>query len=283
MGFNVGGALGGVGGVISDAAKGVGGAVGDVWHGVTDALGMNPYKADQYTYNDKAFRADTGFQSNLWNQLNNAKNTQVPAAYIQQGAQDQFRNQQQTLAQALLAQSQGQGPSLAQSQLQQATDRNLQQALALQASQRCASAGQGLRNIGMQAANINQQAAQQSAALRMQEQMAAQQQLGGVLESGRGQDIGLAVNQAQLNQQAQIQQAQLQAQQAQAYMQMLQQQKEADRQAAIELERLRGNMVLGVQGINQQGKAAASQATTGMIGAAGQGAATYFGTQAKKQ
>ncbi len=124
------------------------------------------------------------------------------AARIEQAKQAQFRNQQQTLASQLADQAAGKGPSLAQSQLKQATGRNIAQAMALGASQRGATAGQGLRQIAQQTTAANQQAAQQSADLRMQEQLQARGQLGQVLDTGRGADIGLATSQAGLQQQA---------------------------------------------------------------------------------
>lgn len=98
------------------------------------------------------------------------------------------RAQQMGLAQALQAQMAGQGPSLAQSQLRQATDRNLAQAMAMQ-QQRGANPFLAQRNITNAAAMAGQQAAAQSADLRMQEQLAAQQQLGGLTGQMRGADI----------------------------------------------------------------------------------------------
>jgi len=85
------------------------------------------------------------------------------------------------LVSQLQQQATGQGPSLAQSQLQQATDRNANMAAGALASQRGINPALAARMITQQQANANQQAAGQSADLRMQEQMAANQQLAGVL------------------------------------------------------------------------------------------------------
>jgi hypothetical protein len=105
-----------------------------------------------------------------------------------------------TLAGQLQAQAQGQGPSLAQMQLSQATDRNLAALMSAQAAARGGPGGalaqrQLMSNMG----NVQSQAGAASAQLRLQEQMAAQQQLAGVLGqgqqavlAGRGQDIGMA-------------------------------------------------------------------------------------------
>lgn len=120
---------------------------------------------------------------------------------IDQNPQEQFRNQQMQLGNALMQQANGQGPSLAGAQLQQSTEQNLQAALAQAASARGGNLGAAQYAIGNARANIQQQAAQGLAQTRIQEQMAARSQLGDVLNSGRGADIGLALNQAQLGQQ----------------------------------------------------------------------------------
>jgi hypothetical protein len=98
------------------------------------------------------------------------------------------RSQQMGLAQALQAQMAGQGPSLAQSQLKQATDRNIQQAMAM-SQQRGSNPFLAQRNVAQAAASAGQQAAAQSADIRSQEQMSAQQQLAGVTSQTRGADI----------------------------------------------------------------------------------------------
>lgn len=93
--------------------------------------------------------------------------------------QSDVYTQQQQLAQALLAQSQGQGPNPAQAQLAQATGQNVAHQGALMASQRGASANPALiaRQAAMQGANVQQQAAGQEATLEAQQQIAAQQAL----------------------------------------------------------------------------------------------------------
>jgi hypothetical protein len=120
---------------------------------------------------------------------------------IDQQQQAAFRNRQMQLSDALMAQANGQGPSVAGSQLQQSTEQNLQAALAQAASTRGGNLGAVQYQLGNARANIQQQAAQQLAQTRIQEQMAARAQLGDVLNSGRSGDINLATNQAQLGQQ----------------------------------------------------------------------------------
>ena len=104
------------------------------------------------------------------------------------GVSEDVRSQQMGLAQALQAQMAGQGPSLAQSQLKQATDRNIQQAMAM-SQQRGSNPFLAQRNVTQAAASAGQQAAAQSADLRSQEQLAAQQQLGAVTGQTRSADL----------------------------------------------------------------------------------------------
>lgn len=131
-----------------------------------------------------------------------------PAATIAQGPQDQFRAQQMTLAQQLGQGAIGQGPSAAQAQLKLATDRNMSQSLALALGARGGNQAGAMKQAQMQRALISQEAGGQSAALAAQEQQAAQQSLGAVLAGGRGADIGLATDQAGLQQQTALQQGQ---------------------------------------------------------------------------
>lgn len=144
-------------------------------------------------------------------------------ARINMGPQAQFRQGQMGLVNALTAQANGQGPSLAQGQLQQATDRNLSQAMALGQSQAGGQAsGLGQRQVMQQQAGYAQQAASDSGLMRMQEQMQARNQLAQVLAGARGQDIGLATEQAGFSQGANM--ANLQALLAQRGMNDTQQQ-----------------------------------------------------------
>lgn len=110
-------------------------------------------------------------------------------------------NNQNTFAQALLAQSQGKGPNLANAQLSNATGQNVENQAALMASQRGTGSNAGLiaRQAARQGANIQQQASGQAAVNRLQQQLGTQQQLGNVygqIGSEAGQNLGI-------NQQAQ--------------------------------------------------------------------------------
>lgn len=107
-----------------------------------------------------------------------------------QGAANATGAQQTALANALAAQASGQGPSLAQMQLQQATEANKAGAAGAIASQRGLNPALAARQIANQQANIGQQAAGQSAMTRLQEQLGAQGMLAQTLGAQRGQDIG---------------------------------------------------------------------------------------------
>lgn len=216
----------------------------------------------------------------------------VEAAQINQDPQAQFRQGQAGLASALQAQMAGQGPSLAQSQLQSATDRNIAQAMALAGSQRGGANPAALRNIQNQAAMANQQAARQSAELMAQEQMAARGQLAGVLQGARGQDIGLATEQAGLSQQANLANQNLQGQQLLSQAELDQQAAIANQTAALKQQGLNDAQINAIidqqlkqQQIQQQGVLGASQIeagernasrqmAAGIVGGLGQAAAT---------
>lgn len=163
-----------------------------------------------------------GTRENLWNKINGSRqpgqltmNAQAgqTGAGAQAGGpnganQDQMRGMQMALIQQLQDQASGNGPSLAQMQLQKGTDQNMSQAMALGASQRGAGSAGMLKGIQGQQAGVAQGMAGDAAMLRLQEQMSARQALGQQLGQGRGQDqswagMGMQNNQfnaGQLNQ-----------------------------------------------------------------------------------
>lgn len=179
----------------------------------------------------------------------------MQAAQIDGAQQGEFRTQQSGLAQALQAQAAGQGPSLAQGQLHQATDRNLAQALALAQSQRGAGGAGFARNVATQQAAIGQQAAADSAQLRLQEQQQAQNSLGQLLAGARGQDLALAGQNAGFQQQASVQNQQAGLQQqalndnlTQFYVAQGLSLAQARQQAAMQMEALKSNNFNNAQG-----------------------------------
>jgi len=113
----------------------------------------------------------------------------TPQIQQSQQAFDQTQGQQQALAQALAAQAQGQGPNLAQNQLEKATQNNIAQNAGMMDSQRGINPGAAQRLIAQNTANQNQEAAGQSAIMRAQQQLAAQGQLGGLLNNVQGQNL----------------------------------------------------------------------------------------------
>lgn len=108
--------------------------------------------------------------------------------------------QWQQLSQQLQAQAAGQGPSLAQLQLQQATQQQQAQAAGAIASQRGINPAMAARLISQNQAQLGQQAAGQSAQLRMAEQMGARQQLAGVLGAQQSGALGMLGTAGQLQQ-----------------------------------------------------------------------------------
>lgn len=97
--------------------------------------------------------------------------------------------QQANLAGALLAQSNGSGPSLAQSQLTNATQQNAAAAAGQAASMRGVNPALAARMAGQNQAAAGQAAAGQSAQARAQDQLNAQSQLGTALNAQRTGDV----------------------------------------------------------------------------------------------
>ena len=95
------------------------------------------------------------------------------------GAQAGTAGQQQEFAQALRQQMMGQGPSVANAQLQQAMQANAQQAAAQAASARGVNPALAQKMALQSAAGANQAAAGQAGVMRAQEQLGAMGQLGG--------------------------------------------------------------------------------------------------------
>lgn len=189
------------------------------------------------------------------------------APQLNMGNADVWRTQQLGLARQLTDQANGAGPSLANAQLQQATDRNMAQAMAM--AQANPNNPGALRMVANQRAAAGQQAASDSATMRLQEQLQARNQLGQVLAGARGQDIGVASENAQL----QGQQNALNQQAVQFYLGQGMSLAQAQQQAQLEMERLRLQGYLGAQGANQQffqgmmgGLSGAAGVATGMGG-----------------
>lgn len=114
---------------------------------------------------------------------------------------DAARAGQSSLVSSLQGTAAGQGPSIAQEQLRQATNANINQQMAAAQSAHGSARLAALRNAQFAGAQTQQVANSQAAQLRAQEIQAAQANLGNVLGIQRGQDVTAATTQAGLNQQ----------------------------------------------------------------------------------
>lgn len=149
---------------------------------------------------ERAQAAQVG-SANLSQQVQLGQAAQANAAQL--NSQDaQFRNNQVALSNQLTNQMNGQGPSLAASQYQQAQEKNLAGQMGAASAMGGRNAALGARQLASNAAVQGQQTARDVSNIRMQEQMNATQQLAGVSQAGRDQDINLAAQNAQLQQQA---------------------------------------------------------------------------------
>ncbi len=119
---------------------------------------------------------------------------------------DQSRGQQQQLANMLFAQSRGQTPGAGEMAVNRQAGQSLAAQTSLASQARGANAGMAMRNAARNQADIGTNAAGQASIAQMQDQTNAQNQLGGLLGTQRGQDIGMA----QGNQNAAVQQQQMQ-------------------------------------------------------------------------
>ena len=172
-----------------DTFNQLGKAAGDVGNAVSDFAGLKPTPVPGSTMDPNAgqIRGYDGWREMLAGGANWSQGRQVAGA--------DARTDQTALSQMLMQQAMGQGPSIAQVQLQQAGDQNMAQAMALGASQRGGARGGAMRNIANQRAAIGQKLASDSAMLRLQEQMQARGMLGQHLQGMRGADLqGQALN-----------------------------------------------------------------------------------------
>jgi hypothetical protein len=124
------------------------------------------------------------------------------AATIATGPQAEFRGGQTALVSDLQNVLAGKTPSVAETQLARTVGRNIAGQQSLAASARGPNMALARRTAAMNVGQLNAQAGADAALLRAQEQAGARAQLGDVLATGRGADVGLATSQAGLEQQA---------------------------------------------------------------------------------
>jgi hypothetical protein len=213
------------------------------------------------------------------------------AVLINTQPQQEFRDQQSALARQLAGQAAGTGPSVAQNQLRQGQEANIAATMALMNSQR-GQPNPGMARQAMQtSAQIQGKAAQEAATARLQEQMQAAGMLNNVAGSARGQDIGLAESQANLQQQSEMARYQATVQQAQqnaqlgAQFQDLQSKyaamgmsaAQANQQAALEIERIKAGQSQAANAAAQAEKARQSQFLGTVLQTGGTLAGAYFG------
>lgn len=204
----------------------------------------------------------------------------VQAATIDTGAQAQTRGTQLGALELMRQAATGQAPSVAELLLGRGTQQVQRQQLALAQGAGGLGGAAALRAAQERGALAGQEAAGQAAILRAQEMAGAREQLAGAATGARAQDITLAGQQAEYQQQAAIQQAAIQQRAQEAVDQMtlalisqgysaaqaqqaaLQRWEEFKTQAALEVEQLQQQAYNAAAGRNLQ----ATQAVTGAIG-----------------
>lgn len=201
---------------------------------------------------------------------------QAQAATIDTTGQDETRAQQMRLLGGLVDAAEGRGPSVAQQQLAQATDRNVRGAVAATNTARGMGGGAAVRQVAMTQGQVGQQAASDAALLRAQEIAQARGQAFQAATGARGQDVALASEQAGLQQQTNLanlgaegQQRALNQQAVQYYLNAGMSLEEANRRAAMEMQQMRMQQNLAYNQMGMQNFESAGQRraafTTGLI------------------
>lgn len=127
------------------------------------------------------------------------------AAQIDKSPQDQLRDIQVTQANRLSNTASGQGPSLVNSQLQKGMEQSLAtQVAGAQAQRGNSKVGGTQKNLANAGALAQANASGKAAELGIAERQGAESQLTSSLTSTRAQDLGLATNQAGLEQQTNL-------------------------------------------------------------------------------
>lgn len=117
---------------------------------------------------------------------------------LSQGYFNGINNNEGQLAQAMLAQSQGQGPNPAQAMLNQSTDQNIRQNTGMISSQKGINPALAQALASKNAASTSQTAAGQSATMNAQQQMGAQQNLSSLYNNQANQNLSNASTSGQL-------------------------------------------------------------------------------------
>lgn len=132
-----------------------------------------------------------------------AESASVTAPGVSSAADDEIRARQMAMMAHLKAQASGTGPSAAGLQIAQGLNTTkMQQASAAASLAGRGNAGASLRNYGQNMASATMAANQSAANAKIQEAMAAQQQLAGLAGTARESDLSMASLRAGLGQQA---------------------------------------------------------------------------------
>lgn len=128
-----------------------------------------------------------------------APTTKVDPTKLDRTDYDSWQGRQKNLADDLEGVASGKTPSLADLQFQKATEQNIAQQFALARSQRGSNnPALGMRNAQMQAAQVGQGAALDSAMARIQEQRSAQAMLTQVYGTAGAQSVQMAIAQGDI-------------------------------------------------------------------------------------
>lgn len=161
---------------------------GDFTNDISNLFFPGGYNPDQpYNIDPNAYNIQNGaaWQAMLGQGAQGAQNRNV----LDMSQSNQGRDVQQQLIQQLQAQARGEGPSIAQAQLRKASEENVANSAAMMASGRGPGAAGAAYQTANKAGDIGQKMAGDSAMLRLQEQMQAQNMLAGVTGQMRGQDL----------------------------------------------------------------------------------------------
>jgi hypothetical protein len=253
-------------------------------------LGTGQYRANKTQIDEKAFTDETRSNQRRkelaaqMQQFNGRSAPMIQGVKLDQNQSNQSRGYQDSLAKSLQARVNGTGgPSLAEMQQRQGLNQSLSNTLAQAASQRGVNPALALRMSQQTNSAAQQNAAFQGGMLRAQEQQAAEAQLGGLSTNMRGQDLDAATTSARLGMDTQLanqQSALANRGMNDAQVSQIRQQQlgidDADRQAKMDLGKLRVNEGVGIAGVNAgaYGDAAARRANA--IGGVAGGIAAMF-------
>lgn len=273
-------------------SKGVTGTGSD-----TGVLGLGQYKAGSSSIDESAF-TDTDVtdarRSQFANALAQNQATRAPsmsAARVSGGDQAAVRAQQSDFLKTLQARAEGRGgPSAAELQMNRGLDQATSNAMAQAKSARGISPAAALRMSMTTGANAQQDIAAQSSILRAQEQAEAEGQYANQMGNMRTADLDLASRNAELSQnasqanlQSNIQNRQMMLEQDRFLREGQMTMDERDRQAAMDLGKLRVTENSALAGVNSGAYQAASSNRQGFIGGIASGMAAMFSDERVKK